>query len=121
MDWRIYYSDGSTSEGEGDPSSIALACRFDVQVIVIPDEDHGRRLIYFADYYLYRTDLKLWIGVAGEISAMMALTQHTGKISCVLWGAMMDNEGWHNIQQRASFDEGFPPLNGKRRYDQVKK
>ena len=120
MKWRIYYADGTTHETES-PGDIPLAKRFAVQIIVQDDPDHGRQLIHFADYYLWRADLGKWIGVAGDASALMALTTATADITCVLWGSMMDPYDWAKIQKAAREDPGFADWNGERRHDRVRK
>ncbi len=118
MNWRIYYADGSVFDGKD--GVVPIARRFQVQIVVQLDRDNGRQLVHFADYYLWRSDLGRWIGVAGELSAMMALTQHTEEITCLLWGSMMDDVSWAKIQARASSDPGFPEMQGKRRLDAVR-
>ena len=121
MKWRIYYADGAVLDGEGDPANIPNGKRFEVQIIVQEDKDHGRSLTHFADYYLWREDLDQWIGVAGEISALMALTQNTMNITCVLWGSMMDPYSWADVQRRAREDPGLPPWSGgERKRDRVR-
>ena len=122
MKWRVYYADGSVLDAEGDPADIPPGRRFEVQIIVQEDKDHGRSLTHFADYYLWREDLNQWIGVAGELSAMMALTQNTKAITCVLWGSMMDPERWAEVQRRAREDPGFAPWSGaQRKHDAVRR
>ena len=118
--WRIYYESGPSLDGEGLPD-IPLGKCFQVQVIVQEDKDHGRELLRSADYYLWRTDLKRWIGVAGELSAMLMLTAHTKVVGCLLWGSMMDPYRWAEIQQRASKDSGFPEKTGERKRDAVRR
>jgi len=118
MKWRVYYADGSTEDGVGQPGDI---CRFQVQVIVQEDKDHGRQLVHFADYYLWRSDLGRWIGVEGDLSAMMALTQHTKEITCLLWGSMMAPEDWAVIQQRAKTDPGLPAWTAERKHDAIRR
>ena len=120
MQWRIYYADGSSFEGS-DPHDIPAGKRFEVQIVVQPDKDHGRELVHFADFYLWRSDLERWVGVAGDMSAMMAITRHPEEITCVLWGSMMDPYDWADIQARAQHDPGLPEWNrGVRVRDAVK-
>lgn len=120
MKWRIYYADGSTFEGS-DPSAIPSGKRFQVQIIVQHDADHGRQLVHFADYYLWHSDLGRWMGVAGDMSAMMAITLQPEEITCVLWGSMMDPYAWAEIQRAANTDPGFPEKTARRKYDAVKR
>ena len=118
--WRIYYTDGLVLDGEGEPN-IPLGKCFQVQIIVQEDKDHGRQLLNSADYYLWRSDLNCWVGAAGDLSAMMALTTHTKDIACLCWGSMMDPYEWAKVQQRARIDPGFPEMTAQRKSDAVKR
>ncbi len=120
MKWRVYYADGEALDGEGAPD-IPLGRCFQVQIIVQEDRDHGRQLVHFADYYLWRLDLGRWIGVQGDLSAMMALTTDAKQISCVLWGSMMAPYDWAKIQQKANSDPGFPEKTAQRKFDAVRR
>ena len=121
MKWRVYYADGSTFDGEGDGSIVPFGQRFEVQIIVQSDKDHGRELVHFADYYLWRSDKSRWVGVAGDMSAMVALTKHTKEITCLMWGSQMDPYEWAEVQRQANTDPGFPRKTGQRVHDAVKK
>jgi hypothetical protein len=121
MHWRIYYADGSSLDGWGDASIVPTGRRFQVQIVVQEDRNHGRQLVHFADYYLWRSDIERWIGVAGDLSAMMALTQHTKEVTCLLWGSMMDPYGWAKVQARASTDSGFADKTAQRKFDAVRR
>ena len=116
MKWRVYYADGTTFDGT-DPTTIGR--RFEVQVIVQEDKDHGHQPLHFADYYIWRADLERWIGVEGDLSAMMALTQHIAEITCLLWGSMMDPYEWAKIQAQVRTD--FPEMTARRKYDAAKR
>ena len=120
MKWRIYYADGTTLDGQ-DTSFIPVDRRFQVQIIVQDDKDHGRQLVHFADYYLWRSDLNRWMGVEGDLSAMMALNQHTEDITSLLWGSMMDPYAWADIQRSANEDAGFAPKLAERKHDRVRR
>jgi len=118
--WRIYYADGSVLDGGGSPE-VSPGKRFQVQIIAEEDADHGRQLLRFGDYYFWRSDLRRWLGVDGDLSCMMALTQHTEEITCLLWGSAMAPDDWAEIQKRAMNDPGLPKLLGERKSDVVRK
>ncbi len=116
--WRIYYADGSTFDGEGHPK-IPLGKCFQVQIIVQPDAHHRWQFLSFGDYYLWRSDKQRWFGIAGDLSAMMALTVDTPGITCLLWGSAMGDLEWEKIQQRVRQD--FPEKDGERRNDRIRR
>ena len=118
IQWRIYYADGSTLDGEDEPNIPISKC-FQVQIIVQPDLHHRWEFLSFGDYYLWRTDLKRWVGVDGDLSAMMALTVNIKEITGLVWGSMMDPYAWEKIQQRVRDD--FPEKSGQRKHDRVRR
>ena len=116
--WRIYYADGSTFDGEGDPD-IPLGKCFGVQIIVQPDDHHRWEFLSFGDYYLWREDKTRWLGVDGDLSAMMALTIDIKKITGLVWGSMMDPYDWEKIQNRVRDD--YPEKDGRRVRDRIRR
>ena len=118
MNWRIYFADGSTFDGEGSPD-VPLGKCFQVQIIVQPDLHHIWEFLSFGDYYFWREDKQRWFGVDGDLSAMMALTVHVKEITALLWGSAMDPYAWEQIQLRVRAD--YPEKSGERRHDRVRR
>lgn len=105
MNWKIYYSDGSTfSDQDGTPW---IAPARDVQVIVIDDRDHGWMTQAGDDYYVWddRGDGARWWGV--DNFGMYDYLIDPG-YKRVLTGRRIPRDQFNEIFKRASNDPDFP-------------
>ena len=105
MNWKIFYSDGSTySNDDGSP---ATAPPFDVQVIVQLDQTGGRYNQMGSDYYTWRDNR--WWGV--DIMGLFDYLAHYSP-SVVKFGRTVDNETFQQMFRLAETDEDFPRRDG---------
>lgn len=90
LTWRIYYSDGSSfSNEDGEPWE---APSVDVQIVAQGDD-----LLFYHDYYLYRSDLELWIPCNGRDGLLDQLMASARYIDAVINGRYMDNKAWQAL------------------------
>ena len=99
IDFRVYYSDGSTYEGAVESTPI-----FEVLMIVERDADHGRRLVSNGDYYIY--DDGKWLAV--DFVGMLQYMARPSMEKRFLVGVMVHSEKWNNVVRRARSDPDFP-------------
>ena len=100
IDWRIYYSDGDTfSSDEGDPGD---APGWSAQIVLVKDEEVGRRLICMSDYYIYHD--AAWLGVD-----FVGLMDHLVNELCIVKvGRMITKSQWRDLHDLAIADKDFP-------------
>lgn len=115
MQWRIYYDDGSVfTDKDGSPW---CAPRTGVQIIAYEDVD-GWGLISQADFYYYEPESCTWgwwhCGPVG-----MTLHLQRARKPLILFGAMMLNEGFSEVEKRALADVGKLKRRFRRGMDKV--
>ena len=98
MDYKVYYSDGTTYAG--DPFK---APAMDVQIILHADKEHGRRMVTGADYYVW--EFESWYPV--DQIGMFCYLIRPG-VKRVLIGHMIPNEQYGVIRAAAEADTDFP-------------
>lgn len=90
MTWTIHYSDGSSfNSSDGRPQD---APKVDVQII-----QQGEDLLFYHDYYLWRTDLQAWVpcnGIDGLLDHLMAFAD---RIDAVVNGRYMARVEWEAL------------------------
>lgn len=98
MDFRVYYADGTTYDGDamGAPALDAL-------LIVEKDADHGRRIVSGGDYFVWEGG-RWW---AVDQVGMYTYLVRTGPRR-VLIGRMVSNEHYAETWRRAESDTDFP-------------
>ena len=106
MNWKVYYSDGTTfSSQEGTPWIVP---GLDVQVIVMEDKDHGWMIQAHDDYYIWddRGSGARWWGVDrfGMWEYLFIEPGHKR----VLAGRRMSRDQFSEIYKRAGNDPDFP-------------
>lgn len=97
--FKVYYSDGSTYEGEpfdAPPMHVAL--------ILEKDKDHGRRIVSLTDFYVWR--LGRWFGT--DMPGFYQYLMTPGEAKYVLFGEMMLQDDWNAINGVAQEDPDFP-------------
>ena len=108
MKWIIYYGDGSTwSDMDGWPED---SPHFNVQVVVVRDQDVGRRLIFGHAWYLFKDDL--WFGVDDTASLIIQFLQDADKIRAVRAGMIVSPEAFKKIFDMAKTDPDFSVKSG---------
>ena len=71
MKWKIFYSDGSTfSDKDGKPWE---APKRKVQIISVEDGRCGRRILKFADYYVWSSRINRWVECVDATSAILRM------------------------------------------------
>lgn len=104
-DWRIYYADGSMFDAEmGQPGD---APSFGAQVILVRDGRHQRRVLKFADYYLYRPSIRRWTDHQDGASALLAAA-HEPWVTLIC-GQYLREDAFEQILIRANDDPDFAP------------
>ena len=106
MNWKVYYSDGSTfSNQDGTPWIVPA---LGVQVIIQADIDHGWETQAHDDYYVWddRGDGPKWWGV-DDFGMWEYLFIEPGH-KRVLSGRRMSRERFSEIFKRAMNDPDFP-------------
>ena len=104
MNWRIYYSDGSTfSDQDGTPW---IAPARDVQVIVMESKEHGWQTQALTDYYVWdvRSNEARWWGV--DLFGLYDYLIEPGH-KRVLFGRTIGKQEFNEIFKRASEDVDF--------------
>lgn len=102
--WKIYYTDGSVfSNEDGEPWD---APRTGVQIVVVPDDELGRRCIDKEDYVCWHDDAQTWVG--HDLSGLFQYLDAPGCIKVVLRGYYLPRSKWMEIHKRAIHDEGLP-------------
>lgn len=97
MMWRIHYSDGASfSSEDGAPHE---APKVDVQII-----QQGEDLLFYHDYYLWRTDLGLWVPANGTEGLVDHLTAFAKHIDAVVMGRYMDRASWTALLHKVHAD-----------------
>lgn len=99
MNWRVYYADGTTYNGD-----VANVPIFEVLVIVEVDKNHGRKLISNGDYYIW--DDRRWLACDKETKE--AYMARPGMEKRYLIGVMVHDEKWERIMKVARNDADFP-------------
>lgn len=103
MEFRIYYTNGETYDGEpfnAPPMHVAL--------ILEKDKDHGRRIVSLCDFYVWR--FGRWFGTDQPGFYQYLMTP--GEPKYVLFGEMMIQDDWHAISRKANEDADFPARTG---------
>lgn len=111
MDYKIYYGDGSTFDGDADNVKIAPAGwpSFGVQYIIGNDPAKGNQstgllTVYNVDIYIYSSDIG-WHGT-DKYHDLMTHLEH-GKVIRVLAGLWIPRPRFLEIQNRALNDPDF--------------
>lgn len=118
MRWKIFYGDGSTYSGP--PEN---APGVNLQVVVLEDKDHGRRLISGGnfglrdDYYWWDAALESWW--CGDIFGLIDYLQQPGWKK-VVFGRSIGNDAFAAIYKRAKEDPDFPPKTGWAQHEKPK-
>lgn len=108
MRWRIYYGDGSTySDVDGSPEQ---SSHFNVQVIVVRDQDVGRRLIFGHAWYVFKD--YLWFGIDDTEALIIQFLQDADKIRAVRAGMIVSPQAFKKIYAMAKNDPDFPEKSG---------
>jgi hypothetical protein len=105
IEWRIYYSDGSTFDSsQGSPDD---APAWDIQVIAERDGQVGRRLLSKADYYFYLDGC--WIGVDD-----IGLVDYLANVFRVIkvGRQLPARKDFREILEKAQVDPDLPPKSG---------
>lgn len=116
--WRIYYADGSTFDSSrGDPGDVpaeGVVCIAFAEKDLADPRSVGRRVLYNADFYIWRKDVGEWWGVdhRGVISQAKFYLGHLG---AVLEAHSVPNDIFKKIHERAKTEPGLPPKSGTRR------
>lgn len=96
--WTIYYGDGTTFRGlDGSPKD---APSTDVQIIHQGVDD----LLFYHDYYLWRSDLSLWVPCNGSDGLLDHLMAFVDRIDAVVNGRYMEKEKWEPLLHRVRKD-----------------
>lgn len=96
--FKVYYSDGSTFEG--DPF---LAPAWGALLVVERDGDHGRRIVSHNDYFVWR-DTRWW---ACDFIGLIDYLSWPGPKK-VMFGRHIENEAWNAVFRKANEDRDFP-------------
>lgn len=104
MNWKIYYGDGTTFEGDAENAPTR-----DVQAIVQPCPRTRWEVVYSTDYYVWRGDE--WCGV--DIFGLWDYLASDGW-KRVLFGRMLPQDEWQALYRRVKTDVkeikgGFKP------------
>lgn len=103
-DWRIYYSDGSTFDNDqGAPQD---APSYGVQVVIVKDGKHGRRVLKLCDFYLWRPSINRWTDHIDSTSAIMAAAAEPWVV--LVCGQYLLEDDFERILIRAYNDPDFP-------------
>ena len=103
--WRIFYGDGTTFDSDtGGPEDAPCT---NVQIIVEPHPDVGRRMWQKCDYYWY--DRAFWWGgdIVGYLDYLMCPGWKTVK-----FGRAMHTKDFDHIYRRAKNDPDFARKSG---------
>ncbi len=109
MNWRIYYTDGSTFDNSQGKCEDAPA--FGVVCIVYPDKLVGRVILHRHDWYYWIGEEEGWSG--GDIYGLLDRLLHRLPTEAVLQGRNVSNKMFRNIMARADKDPDFPATSGK--------
>ena len=119
MNYRIYYGDGTTLDGDG-PEDIPLDRRENVQIVVCSDPDGvnqcGRRIWQQWDYYLWSDHVGGWHvtnNLHDVLFHMRTAGLGPGGVRALLTGGWIRNEDFSKILYRATHDEGLPPRSAR--------
>jgi len=109
VDWRIYYSDGSTFDSSmGDPGDVPA---YGVICIPQPDEMVGRVIMHGWDWYYYVPEDKQWWG--SDVFGVIDRLCHRLSVVALLQGRNLSNKDFASVMGRADKDPDFPPKSGK--------
>lgn len=100
MNWRIYYGDGSTYDGEP-----FAAPSLNVQAIAQLDDEVGRHVIAGFDFYWYEPSEDKWWG--GEAFGLWDYLSRPG-VRKVIFARTLLNEDYRAVFKRACEDPDFP-------------
>jgi hypothetical protein len=103
--YRIYYSDGSTFEG--DPSA---APKTGVQVIIVRDGSKGRRVLKLVDYYVWSPTLDRWVDCIDSASVMLRAVREPWVV--ILCGEYLCEADFEQVLIAAHNDPDFPAQPG---------
>lgn len=113
IDWRVYYSDGSTFDNsKGEPDD---APAFGVVCIPQPDLVTGRMIMHGWDWYYYVPDSDQWWG--SDLQGVLDRLLHRLPVLALLQGRNVSNEVFREIFGRADKDPDFPLKSAKHRYE----
>lgn len=105
MNWRIWYSDGTTfSDRDGEP---AEAPGLGVQVVVQIDHRTGRRTLCERDYYVWKE--QQWFGV--DLFGLWDYLSGPGR-KVVKFGEYIDRLRFEDVLRLAEEDQDFPLRSG---------
>ena len=107
MNWKVYYSDGSTYTG-----SVEIAPVLEVLLIVERDEKHGRKIVSGGDFYTFHNGR--WQSV--DYFGMIQYLVRPG-LKRVLVGVMTDSDTWNDTVRRARNDPDFPDQTALHSYE----
>jgi hypothetical protein len=113
VQWRIYYTDGSTfSSLDGSPYDAPAE---DVQVLLKLDPDVGRFLLAAKDFYWFDHARQEWFG--GEKAGLYQHLRQPGP-SKVLFGTFVTCREYHDCVKAALSDPDFPPKTARAELEQ---
>jgi hypothetical protein len=102
IEWRVYYSDGSTFDSsQGGPAD---APPWGVQVVVQRCPSEGRNLQVETDYYWWDPGLGRWFG-GDFLGVVDALARNCGPVR---FGRRIPGVEFDGVRTRAMADPDFP-------------
>lgn len=111
MDWKIFYSDGTTYNG-----SPEFAPKTKVQAIIVKDDLIGRRIESSVDQYIYSPERGGWRGV-DKFALYEYLVESGYKI--VLFGSVMIDKDFRELWDKIANDIDLPPKSGNLRSERT--
>lgn len=111
MDWKIFYSNGSTYSGNPE-----FAPKTKVQAIIVKDDLIGRRIESSSDQYIYSQERGGWRGV-DKYTLYEYLTEPGYKI--VLFGSVMIDSDFRKLWDKIANDTDLPPKSGNLRNERT--
>lgn len=105
MQWRVYYTDGSTFDStQGRPED---APGYGIAGIVQQGEDSGRAFVLGVDFYWYDVGAACWSG--GDLAGLLDhITNVVGAVKQAR--TLARHEDWRSVKERMLSDEDFPAL-----------
>ena len=124
MDWKIFYEGGfSFSSGDGQPEEAPI---WNVQVIVMPHIESGRRVRCLFDYYVWWGDRWEGVDLTGVMDFLIergeySLEEEIGDVEFrkrafatgrVKAGRTIEKEEFYSLYRAADRDPEFPKRTG---------
>jgi len=106
FNWKIYYGDGTTYDGDQDPY---LAPTTNAQIAVIADPNHGWTMQAYEGFYWYEPDMDAWI--AGDSFGYNDYMLRDGPKK-VIFGRTIDTAEFTRIMSVAINDPAIPVKSG---------